>query len=274
MNKRKSLITFYLPLAAISVFILFPYVWTLLTSLKNNQELHTKQVVYFPKNPTLENYKTLFEKTNFFNSMGNSFAVAVVTCVVALIVAFLAGYAFSRYRFPGRRIILGGVLLLYMFPQVLYLFPFFLFYRGLGLYGSLLSLIISYTTFTVPFSMWLMAGFINEIPTEIDEAAKIDGASLPQLLGRVLLPLVRPGLIAAGSYIFINAWNEYLFAVMFTTSDKRTLPVEIASYMGEYTIRWDLLCAGGIVAVIPVVILFMLVQKHLISGITAGSVKG
>ena len=161
-----------------------------------------------------------------------------------------------------------------MFPQVLFLTPLFITFRNLHLLGSWVSLVIAYCTFTIPFAIWLMTGFMDEIPQEIEEAAKIDGASMPQLFLRVIIPLLKPGMVATGSYIFINSWNEYLYAVMFTSSETRTLPVSLFSFIGEYDVRWDMISAGGITAVIPVVLLFMLVQKHLVTGMTAGSVKG
>lgn len=274
MKKRKNFFLFYLPFALLLVFIIFPYAWTFLTSLKNTSELYTKTVHYLPEMPTLNNYRFLFTNTDFIPSMLRSTLIATVTSCIAIIVSSMAGYAFSRYRFPGRDIALSGILLLYMFPQVLFLTPLFITFRNLYLLGSWVSLVIAYCTFTIPFAIWLMTGFMDEIPQEIEEAAKIDGASMPQLFLRVIIPLLKPGMVATGSYIFINSWNEYLYAVMFTSSETRTLPVSLFSFIGEYDVRWDMISAGGITAVIPVVLLFMLVQKHLVTGMTAGSVKG
>ena len=274
MRKKKHFFTFYLPFFLLLVFIVFPYLWTFLTSLKSTQELYNKTVIYFPAHPSFDNYKTLFQQSDFFQSALNSLMVAVITCAIAICVSVMAGYAFSRYRFRGRNLALSGILLLYMFPQVLFLTPLFIVFRNLGLLGTWASLVVSYCTFTIPFAIWLMTGYIGEIPLEMEEAAKIDGASLPQLFTKIILPLLKPGMVASGSYIFINAWNEYLYAVMFTSSESRTLPVSLAALIGEYDVRWDLISAGGICAVIPVVLLFTVAQKHLVAGMTAGSVKG
>ena len=231
-------------------------------------------VKILPKNLTFENYFTLFHNTDFFQSMLHSIVIAVITSCISMLVSSMAAYAFARYRFRGKNLALSGILLLYMFPSVLYLTPLFVLFNNLKLIGSPLALVVSYCTFTIPFSIWLLTAYMKSIPLELEEAGKIDGASIPKLLYYVVMPLLKPGLIATGTYVFINSWNEYLFAVMFTTSDNRTLPVSLASLVGEYDLRWDIISAGAVAAMIPVVILFMLVQKSLVAGLTAGSVKG
>ncbi len=274
MKQKKHVLTFYFPLTVLVAFIVLPYVWTLVTSLKTTNELYSTQVTFLPRMPSLENYRVLLQETDFLYSVGRSFLVGVTTSFLAMAVAVLAGYAISRYRFAGRSVILHGVLLLYMFPSVLFLTPLYKVFNALHLIGSNLALVIAYCTFTIPFGIWLLTSYIDEIPRELDEAAMIDGASVFQVVTKVLFPLLCPGLVATGTYIFINSWNEYLYAVMFTTSQNRTMPVMLASLVGQYDIRWDLISAGAVLALLPTVILFMLVQKQLISGLASGSVKG
>ena len=264
----------FIPLAVIVCFVLFPYLWTFLTSIKPTEELYTMDVKILPRNLTFENYKTLIENTDFLTSMLHSIIIAVITSCISMVVSSMASYAFARYRFKGKNLALSGILLLYMFPSVLYLTPLFVLFNNLKLIGSPIALVVSYCTFTIPFSIWLLSAYMKSIPLELEEAGKIDGANIPQLLYYVVMPLLKPGLIATGTYVFINSWNEYLFAVMFTTSDNRTLPVSLASLVGEYDLRWDIISAGAVAAMIPVVILFMFVQKSLVAGLTAGSVKG
>ena len=264
----------FIPLAVIVCFVLFPYLWTFLTSIKPTEELYTMDVKILPRNLTFENYKTLIENTDFLTSMLHSIIIAVITSCISMVVSSMASYAFARYRFKGKNLALSGILLLYMFPWVLYLTPLFVLFNNLKLIGSPIALVVSYCTFTIPFSIWLLTAYMKSIPLELEEAGKIDGANIPQLLYYVVMPLLKPGLIATGTYVFINSWNEYLFAVMFTTSGNRTLPVSLASLVGEYDLRWDIISAGAVAAMIPVVILFMFVQKSLVAGLTAGSVKG
>lgn len=274
MKQKKHLLTFYLPLILLVSFIVLPYLWTFLTSLKTTNELYTTDVTLLPRDPSLANYQMLLQGTDFLGSVSRSLAVGLSTSLLAMVVSTLAGYAISRYRFAGRNLLLRGILLLYMFPSVLFLTPLYKVFNALHLIGSNLALVIAYCTFTIPFGIWLLTSYVDEIPREIDEAGMIDGASVFQIITRLVLPLLGPGLVATATYIFINSWNEYLYAVMFTTSKNRTLPVMLASLIGQYDVRWDLISAGAVLALLPTVLLFMLVQKQLISGLSAGSVKG
>lgn len=276
MKRKKQLrkAILYLPLSVLICFVMFPYIWTFLTSIKPTNELYTTSIKILPQAATLENYSTLFFNTDFFASMLQSIWIAATTSCISMVVSSMAAYAFARYDFPGKPIALSGILLLYMFPGCLYLTPLFVIFNKLKLIGSPAALVISYCTFTIPFSIWLLTSYIKGIPIELEESGKIDGASVPQLLYFIVAPLLKPGLIATGTYVFINSWNEYLFAVMFTTSENRTLPVSLASLVGEYDLRWDIISAGAVAAMVPVVIMFMLVQKNLVAGLTAGSVKG
>ena len=265
----------WLPLAAWLAFVLAPYVWMFITSIKPPEELYTKQVRYWPHQPTLEGYRLLVQTTPFLGYMRNSALVAACTCAVALAVAMAAAYGFSRLRFRGKGIILFGFLVTQLFPSVLLVLPLFLIMRSLGILNTPAALILAHSTFAVPFSTWMLTGFFNAIPRDLDEAATIDGCSRLQTFRHVLLPLAAPGIAAALTYIFIYSWNEFLYALTFTSDLRaRTIPVGLQTFMGEYIIRWDLLTAGGVITALPIVVFFMLVQRRLIAGLTAGAVKG
>ncbi|NLZ51562.1 MAG: carbohydrate ABC transporter permease [Thermoanaerobacteraceae bacterium] len=277
MKKSKfatDLLFFYIPLILLIAFALFPYLWTFLTSIKPENELYTSVLRYLPMEPTLDNYVTLFSKTNFFKNMWNSFLVAGITSIISLFVSLLAAYSFARFNFKGKIFCMVSFLLINMFPPVLLLTPLFTIMRKLGLLYTPYSLMIAYSTFTIPFSVWLLTGYIQDLPVSLEEAAMVDGCSRLEAFIRITLPLTIPGIVATGIYIFITAWNEFIFALMFTNEATRTLPVALQTFIGQFEIQWGLLTAGGVVTTIPVVILFMLIQKKLVEGLTAGAVKG
>lgn len=270
----KRILTLYLPLIIILLFILFPFYWTFITSIKPETDLYGA-VTYWPKNITWDSYKKLFTTTvNFLAAMKNSFIVAACTTVVSLTASTLAAYAFSRYRFVGRRPMMALFLSNNMFPTVLLLIPLYSIMRKLGLLYTPGALILSYTTFTIPFSVWLLMGFLNDLPMSLEEAALVDGCNRRTAFTRIVLPILGPCLVATGVYIFMTSWNEYTFAVMFTNTSSRTIPVALKSLIGQLGVQWDLLTAGGIITIIPVCIMFFFAQKRLVEGLTAGAVKG
>ena len=201
-------------------------------------------------------------------------AFCIVTVLIAGIVSFMAGYALSRYRFKIRNGLMYFFLLLYLVPSTLLLIPLYTIFNKMGILHTQLCLIIAYSTYSIPYSVWLTTGFINQVPYELEEAAALDGCNLFQRMIRIVLPLLRPAMVASLSFIFITSWNEYTYANMFTNKDSRTVTVALSNFMSQYNIRWDLITAGGIIVVIPVVIMFVIVQKDLIAGLTAGGVKG
>lgn len=273
-NKIVKIFSLYLPLLILLIFILFPFYWTFITSIKTETELYG-QITYWPKSVTFQAYSALFNTTiNFLSAMKNSFIVAIETMLVSLTVSTLAAYAFSRYRFKGRGVLMGLFLCNNMFPTVLLLLPLYAIMRKMGLLYTHTSLVISYTTFTIPFSIWLLNGFINDLPTSLEEAAKIDGCSGGQAFFKIVIPILIPCMVATGVYVFMNSWNEYTFAMLFTNGASRTIPVALKNLIGQLGVQWDLLTAGGIVTIIPVCIMFFFAQKRLVSGLTAGAVKG
>lgn len=277
-NSKKQLFikiaVLYLPLAILLIFLLFPFYWTFVTSVKPEKELYGTIVTYWPQNITFESYRKLFFDFNFLQPMYNSFLVAAVTTILSLFVSILAAYSFSRYRFKGRKAFMVLFLTNNMFPTVLLLIPLYAIMRNLGILYTPMSLVLAYTTFTIPFSVWLLNGYLNDLPLSLEEAAMMDGAGRAKAFTHIILPIVVPCLIATGVYIFMTSWNEYTFAVMFTNENNRTIPVALKNLIGQLGVQWDLLTAGGIITIIPVCIMFFFAQKRLVEGLTAGAVKG
>lgn len=267
-------ILFYLAVAFFILFALFPYIWTGLTSLKPENELFTKGVHYLPKQVVFENYVNLFQRLRFQKYFGSSLIVAVSTTCVALVISSLAGYAFSRFRFNLRATLMVVFVLTNMFPKILLIIPLFMIFRQVSLLNSYSGLVLAHCTFTIPFATWMLTGFFDSIPRELEEAAVVDGATRTKAFLIVTLPLAARSLAATAVYIFIHSWNDYLYAVMFTSSEAlRTLPIALKMFIGKYEVDWGALTAGGIVTSVPLVVFFMLVQRYLIAGLTAGAVK-
>lgn len=263
----------YFLIAAWLVGVLGPYIWMFITSITPPSELATSSIL--PQSPTLSAFPNLLLSTPFLQYLGNSVFVAVGTALVTIPCSLLAGTALSRYRFRGRRGVLAGVLVLQLFPSILLIVPLYIELKTIGLIDSKIGLILVDSAFAMSFSTWLMKGFVDQIPLEIEEAAYIDGCSKLQAFVYVILPLARPGIIAAGTYAFIYSWNEFLFALTFSFSDAtRTMPVGLSLFIGENLIRWEFLTAGGVLAAIPILIGFMYAQKGLVAGLASGAVKG
>ncbi len=261
-------------LAGMLVFLLFPFYWTFVTSVKPEKELYGKHVTYWPENITFESYGRLFSDYNFIRPMTNSLIVAASTTIVSLTVSLLAAYAFSRYQFRGRKFLMTLFLTNNMFPTVLLLIPLYAIMRKLGILYTPIALILAYTTFTIPFSIWLLNGYLADLPPSLEEAAMVDGANRAQAFLRIVLPVLMPCIVATGAYVFMTSWNEYTFAVMFTNEASRTIPVSLKNLIGQLGVEWGMITAGGIITIIPVCFMFFFAQKRLIEGLTAGAVKG
>jgi len=268
----KRLLTVDLPMALILAFALGPYVWMFVTSVTPESRLFTEGPSLL--GATLENYTRLFRTVGFFKNLVDSFIIASGTVVVGLTLSVTAAYAFSRFSFPGRRLLLLQFLLINMFPIVLLILPLFILMRVVGLLDTHAGLIVANSTIAIPFSVWMMTSYMNGIPKSLDEAAMTDGCSRMGALVRVVLPLCVPGIVATGIYIFITAWNEYLYALTLGGRNVKPITVAIQTLIGEYQVQWGLLTAGGIVGALPATILFLIVQRQLVSGLTQGAVKG
>jgi multiple sugar transport system permease protein len=265
----------YAVLLILTTFCIFPLLWTLLTSLKYEADIVTQTMQYIPKRITFENYVTIWTQSGFPTLVFNSFVVTATTVVLCLITGTLAAYSFSRFHYPGRGALMLGYLVIRMFPAVLMIIPLFILMRGVGLLDSRFGLALAYTSFLLPLFVWMLKGFFDAAPKELESAARIDGCSRLGAMIRIVLPLARNGLVATSVFVAIAAWNEFLFALMLTTSQgSRTWPVGLQLMVGEFQLPWGVLAAGGIISIIPVMILFAIVQRTMVHGITAGAVKG
>jgi multiple sugar transport system permease protein len=264
----------HLPALLIVLLAIGPFAWLLLTALTPSAAITATGVSLSPAGWSLANFDRLLLHTSFVGNMGHSLVVATGTVVLGLIVSVAAAYGFSRFRFRGRRFLMLQFLLVNMFPVVLLILPLFIMMRRLGILDTHLALILANATVAIPFAVWMLTSYINAIPKSLDEAAMIDGCSRLSALRRVVLPLALPGIISTGIYIFITAWNEYLYALTLTGRNVRTVTVAIQTLIGEFQIEWGLLAAGGVVGALPVVILFLIVQRRLVGGLTQGAVKG
>ncbi|WP_416797716.1 carbohydrate ABC transporter permease [Ciceribacter azotifigens] len=277
MNKPSTLrriLTTDLPVALIVLFAMAPFVWIILTSLTPTAILNATGVSLSPTGWSLDNYSRLFRQTSFLGNMLDSLIIAGGTVVVGLAVSVTAAYSFSRFRFPGRKLIMLQFLLINMFPIVLLILPLFMLMRTAGILDTHFGLILANATVAIPFAVWMLTSYIGAIPKSLDEAAMIDGCSRLTALRRVVLPLTMPGIISTGIYIFITAWNEYLYALTLGGRNVRPVTVAIQTLIGEYQIEWGLLSAGAVAGAMPATLLFLIVQRRLIGGLTQGAVKG
>lgn len=270
---RRILIT-DLPVAMIVLFAMAPFAWIILTSLTPTDILNATGVSLGPSGWSFDNYVRLFRQTSFLGNMLDSLIIAAGTVVIGLLVSVTAAYAFSRFRFPGRKLVMLQFLLINMFPVVLLILPLFMLMRKAGILDTHFGLILANATVAIPFAVWMLTSYIGAIPKSLDEAAMIDGCSRLTALRRVVLPLTMPGIISTGIYIFITAWNEYLYALTLGGRNVRPVTVAIQTLIGEYQIEWGLLSAGAVVGAMPATILFLIVQRRLIGGLTQGAVKG
>lgn len=266
---------FYLLLAVILLYTVFPFYWAIVSSLKTGSALFS--VTPWPAAPVWDNYIAVFREQPFGRNILNSVVVATSTVLLSLALAVAAAYAMARIHFRGRRVLLFVVLGVSMFPQIAVLSGMFELVRALGLYNNLLALTFSYLIFTLPFTVWVLTTFMRELPRELEEAAIVDGAGPLTIVTRVFLPLMGPAFVTTGLLAFIAAWNEFLFALTFTlTSGMRTVPVAIALISGAsaYELPWGRIMAASVVVTVPLIVLVLVFQRRIVSGLTAGAVKG
>lgn len=265
----------YAAAAALAFICGFPLLWMFVTSIKPDREILSLVPSLWTDSPQLAAYARLFSQTRFLTYFVNSLTVAGGATLLTVIVGTLAAYAITRFRFRGREFVAGTMLFTYMFAPIMVVVPFYILMRNAGLVNSHLGLILSYTTFSLPFSMWLLRSFFQSIPVDLEEAAMIDGASRPQAVLRVIVPLALPGVIAVSIFTFIVAWNDYLFARVLIGSDNlKTLPIGIQDLYESTVTDWGMVMAAGMMITIPALIFFVSVQKYLIAGWGAGAVKG
>lgn len=265
-------------LAVLSAFVILP-LWVMITSSAKPLVDVQGQFTWFPTTLTLESYVDIWKTIPLASYFLNSLIVSTVAAVISVIVATFASYGVSRWRFRGRTVFTTSILATQMFPGVLFLLPLYLIFIninqnvGIQLIGTRYGLIITYLTFTLPFAIWMLTGYFDNIPKELDEAAKVDGSSAIGTLFRVILPVARPGIVAVLVYAFITAWGEVLFASVLTTQSGRTLAVGLGEYSTETNVYWNQIMAASVVVSIPVVVGFLLLQRNFIAGLSAGAVK-
>ena len=267
----------WLGLIALTVFAVAPFVWVLLASFKTRAELYTTPIVYLPASLSATNYVEAWTSklTPFSRFFANSLWVSSVTMVATTAISILAGYALARFRFAGRQTFLLIFLATQMFPAVLLIAPLLSQWYALGLVDTYQALIYSNFSFTVPFTVWMLVGYFESIPKELEESAMLDGCNRFGALCRVVLPLAAPGVAATAIFAFVASWSELLFAITFTSqTEMRTLSAGLLYMVGQYEIQWGQLSAGVIISTVPVAILFTYLQRHLIQGLSAGAVKG
>lgn len=264
-------------LLAVTLFALGPFFWVLIGSLKTRAELYATPLTYIPVQPTFQNYVDAWTSrlTPFSRFFANSLWVSSVTMVATIVISTLAGYALARFRFVGKNTLMLVFLATQMFPAVLLIAPLLSQWHALGLIDTYQALIYSNFSFTVPFTVWMLVGYFESIPRELEESAMIDGSSRFGALLRIIIPLAAPGIAATAIFAFVSSWSELLFAVTFTSqTEMRTLSAGLLYMVGQYEIQWGQLGAGVMISTVPVAILFTFLQKHLIRGLTAGALKG
>jgi multiple sugar transport system permease protein len=273
-NRAQSAFS-YAMLTALALVVLFPFYWMTITSFKGEDQMRSLVSMFWPSPLVLDNYTQLLRKTEFVTWYGNSVLVAVSSTVLATAVGTIGAYALARLQFRGRGFMASATLITYLVPPSILFIPLYAQMRNLGLANSLAGLIAAYPSFTVPFVTWLLMGYFESIPEELEEAAMIDGATRFGAFARIVLPLSAPGVLAAGLYAFTQAWNEFLYALVFITDGRlRTLPVGLASFITGDVYGWGSLMSGAVLTTLPVIAAYIYLQKYMVEGLTAGSVKG
>ncbi len=261
---------FFLILFA-AVFIMIPIYWIISGAFKHQVDIFQLKLLF---TPTLENFKIIFKSPyNLLDKLFNSTVVAFSTVVVAIPLATIAAYSFSRFRLTGGRIMFVMILSTQFVPAVVIVLPFFILFRDLGILDTKLSLVLVNLSLIMPFAIWMIKGFIDGIPLDTEEAALVDGSNRIQVIKNVVLPMALPGVITAAIFCFILAWNEFLFAVIITTNKAVTMPVGLSMFHAEEGVLWHLISAAGIMIMLPMFVLATLIQKHFVQGMTMGAVR-
>ncbi|MBT2698543.1 carbohydrate ABC transporter permease [Bacillus sp. ISL-40] len=271
-NKKVSFSAIFEGFGVILVvlFLFLPIFWIGITAFKPEQEVYTTSIFF---QATLDNFKTVFSQSNIGKYYSNSTIVVIVTLLITMPVSILASYSLSRFKIPGKQIFLFAILATQFIPLIVNVIPYFIMFRNWGLLDTTIALIIVNLGHTIPYGIWLLKGFIDKIPQDMEEAATIDGANRLQVIWHVLLPLAKPGIITATVFCFVITWNEFMFALVLTNQEAVTLPVALSFFNGEKGVLWNQMAAAGIIFVIPTIIFMLIVRKQFILGMTSGGVK-
>ena len=251
---------------------LLPFVWMIMVSFRNRVDILDPSKIFVT--PTLKNYQAIIEDSNIIDFFQNSFIIAVISTLISLAIGSFAAYGFARYKWKKREDRAFWVLSQKFLPPMAVVIPYFMMASMAGLLDTRLVLIICYTTFNIPFTIWMMRGFIEDMPIELEEAGWVDGCSRLTGIIKILLPLITPGLVATSIFCVINSWNEFVFANFLTSIQAKTIPTSVMMYLSVSGVKWGEMAATGVMAVLPVLIFAIIVQKHMIRGLTFGSVKG
>ena len=273
-NKIFTKTLLWLFLIVLCLYCLFPFAWMLSTSLKTEAEAFRIPPTWIPQNLTVDSYIGIWVRKNFDIYFFNSTIISLATAVLSTFFGALAGYGFSRFFFKGRRFLIGFFLATQMLPGVLLVGPYFKILSKVGLYDTRTGLIIAFLTICLPFSTWMMKGFIDKVPEELDQSAMVDGCSRIGLFFKIVLPIVAPGMVATILFAFLLAWGDLLWALCLTSSENMiTVTLGIARTVGEFRIIWPMLMAGSLVGGMPAILLYIFLQRLLVQGLTAGAVK-
>jgi ABC-type glycerol-3-phosphate transport system permease component len=265
----------YWSASALLVLTAFPFFWMVSTSFKPLTEIFVYPPYFLPKSFTFENFNRLFEQTRFLTYFKNSLFVSSSAVVLTMAIASAGAYSLTRFKFHGREKIASLILFTYMFAPIMIAIPFYVLIKKIGLANTHAALVLAYTAFCLPFSLWLLRAFFQSIPMQLEEAALTDGARRIEAVFYVILPLALPGIIATGIFTFILAWNDYIFVRILITSDElKTLSVGIADLYNATVIDWGMIMAGGMLITVPVLVFFVFVQRYLIAGWGTGAIKG
>jgi len=275
--RTARLLTLYLPLVLFVIVTLFPFYWMLIASIKSNNELYNLRALQFwVTKPTIEHYVYLLQQTMFPRWVVNTLIISVLSTAISLLCGVLAGYALSRLRFWGGTALGVAIFVTYLVPQTLLFLPLVEVVQSLGLSNTIWSMVLTYPTFLIPFCTWLLMGYFKTIPKELEESAMIDGASRLRAMSTIVLPLALPGVLSAGIFAFTLSWNEFIYALVFTTStDIKTIPVGVVTELVKGDVFfWGSLMAGALLGSVPVAMIYSFFVEHYVAGLTAGAVKG
>jgi len=276
MNKRKtilSILSYFIIIIAI-VLTVFPIYWTFITSFKTPVDIYEGNPLLPPTKPIFTNYMEVFLEKYVVDAIGNSVIVVLSTTFISLLLGILAAYSIYRFKFKGKRTWFIGVIIIRTLPPVVSLIPFYILFTRMGLIDTKLGLILSYSSFTLPFVIWMTSGFFKEIPKDIEESARVDGASWFVALFRIMIPLAAPGIVATAIFSVIGAWNEYIIATIITqTAKSQTVPIVLGFQVTNWGIYWGKICALSFFMLIPVMIFAFFIQRYMARGLTAGALK-
>lgn len=264
----------YLYLTVLAAIATFPLLWILLSSVKSRGELTANPTALLPKELTWENFRIVFEQLHFGNNIKNSVIIAGSTTAIAIIIAALGAYGVVRF-FPRFGKVMTRVLITtYMFPPILLAVPYAIIIGRMGMMNSRIALVVVYLSISVPYALWLLVGFFQTVPVEIEESARVDGANKLQVFFKVVLPIVAPGIVAVAIYTFINVWNEFLYSlILMNSTEKMTVAVALKSLVGQEVLDWGVMMAASALVVVPSVVFFMLIQKRIAGGLAQGAIK-